>query len=148
MKPALAMAEPSEPGSSAGTSEPPECGSYAGYRAHINRDEDPCDRCKVANAAYMRSWRASQEERPCACCGLPGRIVSRGWRQACYERWNSAGRPAGGPPPPRMSRAQALIEYRAIRGTSTDEVIAERLGVGIKTIRRYEAALRQAGLVW
>lgn len=34
-----------------------ECGTYAGLGAHRRADEDPCDACKRAGAAYMARWR-------------------------------------------------------------------------------------------
>ena len=36
-----------------------KCGTYAGYQAHIRMSEEPCDRCREANADYNRERRRS-----------------------------------------------------------------------------------------
>jgi hypothetical protein len=76
----------------------------------------------------------------CACCDEPGQIVAHGWRWACYTRWRRAGRPADGPPPARLTKAERLAEYAHLVNSG---VLPEEAGrrVGLKherTIRSYE----------
>lgn len=33
------------------------CGTYAGVNAHKRYSEQQCDRCRAAQAEYMREWR-------------------------------------------------------------------------------------------
>jgi hypothetical protein len=82
----------------------------------------------------------------CACCDTPGRIIAHGWRWACYSRWTRAGRPADGPPPARLTKAERLAEYAWIRAAGVEPIEAGRR-VGLqheRTIRHYET-LRKAG---
>jgi len=39
------------------TSGTDKCGTRAGYRQHQNRGTKPCDRCKGAQARYMKERR-------------------------------------------------------------------------------------------
>ena len=39
----------------------PVCGTVEGYRRHRGAGEVTCDRCKEANAAYMREYRSRPE---------------------------------------------------------------------------------------
>jgi hypothetical protein len=41
---------------------PARCGTPAGYQRHRRRNEQPCDDCRVANAAYMRDFRQRKPE--------------------------------------------------------------------------------------
>lgn len=38
------------------------CGTAAGYTAHQNRSEKPCDACVRAKAEYDHRWRAAPEQ--------------------------------------------------------------------------------------
>ena len=38
-------------------------GTHGGYLAHLKRSEKACQRCKDAQAAYMRNYRAGDAER-------------------------------------------------------------------------------------
>lgn len=33
------------------------CGTYKGYRRHLNKGVKACPGCKAANAAYLKAWR-------------------------------------------------------------------------------------------
>ena len=35
-----------------------DCGTYAGYVAHVSAGEHTCPPCRLAAADYMRAWRA------------------------------------------------------------------------------------------
>jgi WhiB family redox-sensing transcriptional regulator len=37
---------------------PALCGTYAAYRRHQDRHEEPCEPCQAARAAYMHAYRA------------------------------------------------------------------------------------------
>ena len=88
--------------------------------------------------------RSPRPQGHCGCCGKAGAIIYyTGWRTACYIRWLRAGKPADGPPPPKSTREDNLTEYEVIRGTSTPDVIAGRLGLSVHTIRGYETELRR-----
>ena len=39
------------------------CGTYAGYQRHKKFGETPCQRCRDANAAYVREWRSDPDNR-------------------------------------------------------------------------------------
>lgn len=99
--------------------------------------------------------------RPCACgCG---RIIPAGRRGrfavSCYERWQRAGKPASGPPPPMPAAPQLAIarerstaarlgrleDYSELRswGVSVKDA-ARRTGVTERTAWRYEAVRRAA----
>jgi hypothetical protein len=43
--------------------QPIKHGTYGGYQTHKNRDDEPCDECLEANAAYRRKYRASTPRR-------------------------------------------------------------------------------------
>lgn len=38
------------------------CGSYAGYRGHVKRGEEPCEPCRDANRRYMADYRTRRPE--------------------------------------------------------------------------------------
>ncbi|TDD32468.1 hypothetical protein E1287_22535 [Actinomadura sp. KC06] len=84
----------------------------------------------------------------CACCGLEGWHSSNGWRHACYQRWVYAGRPDSGPPPPRRAgrgaeAASRIEDYVELRSWQVPrEEAAERLGVSIRTLFRYDRRLK------
>jgi hypothetical protein len=41
------------------------CGTYAGYKAHLRRGDQPCEFCRQANAARSRMWaRETGHKRP------------------------------------------------------------------------------------
>lgn len=84
----------------------------------------------------------------CSCCGKRGRAYGPdGWRDACHRRWDAAGRPDGGPPPPRTPGPHILLaQYVQLRDRRrlTAAEYAARLGVSERTIQRYEAKLRAA----
>lgn len=37
-------------------------GTYAGYQTHKRHNNEPCDDCRAANAAYVRRYRRSKPE--------------------------------------------------------------------------------------
>jgi hypothetical protein len=52
----------------------------------------------------------------CACDWDCGAAIYRGrYGQACYRRWNRAGRPAGGPPPPMSPERRAALGGQKFR---------------------------------
>ena len=58
---------------------------------------------------------------PCSCgCGRP--VVAAGLARACYSRWDRAGRPASGPPPPLSHAGRTARSTAAHR-----EAMAERM---------------------
>ena len=85
----------------------------------------------------------------CRCgCGRP---VTRYRRlrlaNACYERWRCRGFPQDIPPAGHggndRRRAERIEDYRELRKwRETPEAAAARLGVSVRTVERYEAALR------
>jgi hypothetical protein len=42
--------------------QPEEHGTLGAYQAHRKRDEEPCDSCRAAAAAYMQQWRKNHPE--------------------------------------------------------------------------------------
>jgi hypothetical protein len=59
---------------------PPQCGTYAGYQAHLRRGETTCGPCRKAAAGYSASLRAASPAR---------RAKDRWWkktRQKALER--------------------------------------------------------------
>jgi hypothetical protein len=66
---------------------------------------------------------------------------------ACYERWRRAGFPQDIPRPEHAGndrcRPDRLEDFRELRQLGeTREMAATRLGVSVRTVERYEAALR------
>lgn len=45
---------------------PPECGTTAGYKLHLKRQEPPCPECWQANSDYCREYRRRQQRRGAA----------------------------------------------------------------------------------
>ena len=70
---------------------------------------------------------------------------AHGWCARCYGRWRYAGKPAAGPPPLRRSTgrkpgpvADRVDEWRFFRGLGySQEEIAARLGLSVRTVQRY-----------
>ena len=97
---------------------------------------------------------------PCTNCGDPRlhEVPDRdgpnyrgflGWCVRCYRRWRDNGKPAGGPPPPRRSGGPGpwrVEEYQFLRsalgGSLSRTEAARRLGVTMRTARRYEVRLQ------
>lgn len=94
--------------------------------------------------------------RVCASCGVKRRLQAHDWCDPCYRRWRAAGRPASGPPEPYTrgtgynipgSRESRIEEWTFLRGYHYSPAkIAARMGVSMRTIYRYAAAERAAGL--
>jgi hypothetical protein len=91
----------------------------------------------------------------CGCGREPGRWrdgARCGYTARCYARWADNGFPAAGPPEPRRvpgirgSRAGRIEDYTWLRRELglTREAAMARLGIVRRTVRRYEAELRQA----
>jgi hypothetical protein len=96
----------------------------------------------------------------CTACGAPryqayskgtNYCGYRGWCVRCYRRWRNHGKPASGPPPPRMGQGGGpagcrLEDYEFLRspegGSLSQREAAMRLGVTLRTVQRYEARLR------
>lgn len=90
---------------------------------------------------------------------------AHGWCKSCYVRWDRAGRPADGPPPLLDPTAQRHARITNIAKANTanqrrfverreeydwlryaDEIpeqAAARVGVGVRTAFRYEAARKE-----
>ncbi|GAA0402700.1 hypothetical protein GCM10009530_63330 [Microbispora corallina] len=85
----------------------------------------------------------------CRCgCARRGKHCNNGLIGACYRRWLRAGKPAGGPPAPRVEhplgrRSDRIEDYAFLRshGTPRQEA-ATRVGVKESTSWRYEAEVR------
>lgn len=93
----------------------------------------------------------------CRHCGETRRHGSFEMCQTCYVRWDRAGRPDTGPPPPQgteAARAAAreantaarrgrIEDYQDLRSWGlTREAAAQRLGVTVRTAWDYEASLK------
>jgi hypothetical protein len=92
----------------------------------------------------------------CACkCGQPGTYAAHDWIYPCYKRWLRAGRPAEGPPAPRVAPAAAYAPVRAHALARLEDYVwlreelrlsldqaAVRLHVSRRTAERYESARR------
>ncbi|MFE4229163.1 hypothetical protein ACFRJ8_14890 [Arthrobacter sp. NPDC056886] len=84
------------------------CGTYAGYRAHLRKDEDTCRDCKDAANSY---WRNNYEQRK-----TRGRKVFQFTPDKCgtnagYARHYFYKQPAC--EPCRKAAAQYMADYRA-----------------------------------
>lgn len=42
--------------------EPAECGTYAGYQAHLGKHEQSCEACRAANRDQMRRYRSANPQ--------------------------------------------------------------------------------------
>jgi hypothetical protein len=82
----------------------------------------------------------------CRSCQRRPANHARGLCGSCYNRWRYYGKPQDGPPPPRTGGpcADRIEDYLDLRmwGLSKQQA-AERLGVTLRTIWRYEHRLRQ-----
>lgn len=91
----------------------------------------------------------------CACCGRPGRRHGRGLVEACYTRHHSKGtldrfprvRVHVEPWQPTGPHGRRMLEqyrqFAAIRPRPTIQRIAFELGVTVRSVERYAAAVRQ-----
>ena len=94
----------------------------------------------------------------CESCGAAYQVASwhksyRGTREycaRCYQRWADHGYPASGPPPLAQGcgggpgAAARIEDYVFLRGRGLSRAAAAlRLGITRRTIRRYDAALRE-----
>ena len=89
----------------------------------------------------------------CRGCGRRRRKRqgARDYCGTCYGRWAYHGYPQEGPPSPvlsvapaeRAGRIEDFVELRSW-GVSREEA-ARRLGVSLRTVERYDAALRAQG---
>lgn len=101
----------------------------------------------------------------CACCGKVGMYHAWGWIQPCYNRWQKADMPAGGPPPfvtkeelvkrrtgmkyaqKALNKQELLRLIKLSHGTIEVTAAARRLGVSTRTCGRYKKELREEGLI-
>lgn len=80
----------------------------------------------------------------CSCCGRPAKDLRHGWATSCYQRWLKAGRPAGGPPPPKSTQTPAQAE-NLIYGRL---VAAERYERRLAEFRRLDSIRRPLNSQW
>ena len=92
----------------------------------------------------------------CWCCGRNEPNWARGLCGRCYARWQRRGFQGPGPGPERVpytERAAGHLggipqhdshEAEPAPGAVTARQMAERLGVSVRTVTRYRAALREA----
>jgi len=105
--------------------------------------DPPQSRAPAAESCEDTAVGARQTSRPkCGACGL-NPAYSCGWCTACYHRWYRAGRPKNGPPPPRggpqwSTSLREECDWLVKGGTSIEETAA-RVGVTVATVRRYVA---------
>jgi hypothetical protein len=83
--------------------------------------------------------------RTCDSCGHEKEHNRQQWCPTCRNRWDRAGRPAGGPPPRRTGRWEEYAELTREQGYTLTNAAA-RMGVSHRTAQRYEAWLRDAGV--
>lgn len=87
----------------------------------------------------------------CRCCDRTGPLIAHGWVKACYRRWQRAGKPAGGPPPPRkrgpnQHMEEDVAEFAMVLRTRPDITLAQAaaaVGRCRRTGERYKTRLRQ-----
>lgn len=99
-------------------------------------------------AEYVRVKRTGE----CTACGNEREIraVRRGWCGSCYRAWQRAGKPDSGPPRPRWSRdpdghmEDTIFLLKA--GETDNQVLASRVGVTVRSIRRYRQQLQETGV--
>lgn len=117
----------------------------------------------------MSEMRPAPVRRTCLNCGADRYNRRKEWCDPCYDRWRYAGRPESGPPEPRDRRSPQCLEiarrniqlaWAARRRKSADRVedysdlvyefgesrenAAARVGVGIRTMWRYEKRIKEA----
>jgi len=114
------------------------CGTPAAWKRHKRRREPIDDACRNALRADSRDrarrHRAQAPTGTCKSCRRDRPIERHGWCNSCLTRWYGAGRPDGGPPPPRPAE-----EVQAMRA------LAAREGYAVQLLNR---AIQQGGWEW
>ena len=83
----------------------------------------------------------------CKCCGEVGFYVAKGYTRNCWSRWERAGFPKEGPPPPRYRvNWERYMDLRIVARASFLSA-TQQTGVSERTAYRYEKRLKEMGLI-
>lgn len=81
----------------------------------------------------------------CECCGRQGKHVAHGFIQACYDRWDYAGKPIPRiPPPGPQGRRDDYEDLTRSSGVTMGDA-STQVGVSTRTAWRYESLIKQRG---